>query len=74
MRDQQLSEELHKTITKKLKKRKVQSTFIGNILGADLPDMELISKFNQRKLFFSVVIDISRTYGSVILLNDITNY
>ena len=72
--DQQLAEELHKTIIKKFKKRKVQSTFIGNIFSADLADMELISKFNQRKLSFSIVIDISRTYGSVILLNDITNY
>ena len=71
--DQQLAQ-LHKTIIKKFKKRKVQSTFIGNILGADLADMELISKFNERKLFFSIVIDISRTYVSVILLNDITNY
>ena len=70
---QQLAQ-LHKTIIKKFKKRKVRSTFIGNILGADLADMELISKFNERKLFFSIVIDISRTYGSVILLNDITNY
>ena len=71
--DQQLAQ-LHKTIIKKFKKRKVQSTFKGNILGADLADMELISKFNERKLFFSIVIDTSRTYGSVILLNDITNY
>ena len=42
-------------------------------MGVDLADMELI-KFNERKFFFSIVIDISRTYGSVILLNDITNY
>ena len=71
--DQQLAQ-LHKTIIKKFKKRKVQSTFIGNILGADLADMKLISKFNERKLLFSIVIDISRTYGSVVLLNDFTNY
>ena len=75
MRDQQLAEELHKSITKKFKKRKVQSTFIGNVLGADLADMKLINKFNERNLFFClIIIDISRTYGSVILLNDITNY
>ena len=74
MRDQQLEEELHKSITKKFKKRKVQSTFIGNVLGADLADMKLINKFNERNLFFRIIIDISRTYGSVILLNDITNY
>ena len=75
MRDQQLAEELHKSITKKFKKRKVQSTFIGNVLGADLADIKLINKFNERNLFFRIIIiDISRTYGSVILLNDITNY
>ena len=74
MRDQQLEEELHKSITKKFKKRKVQSTFIGNVLGADLADMKLINKFNERNLFFRIIIDISRRYGSVILLNDITNY
>ena len=74
MRDQQLAEELHKSITKKFKKRKVQSTFIGNVLGADLADMKLINKFNERNLFFRIIIDISRTYGSVILLNDIKNY
>ena len=75
MHYQQLAEELHKSITKKFKKRKVQSTFIGNVLGADLADMKLINKFNERNLFFRIIIiDISRTYGSVILLNDITNY
>ena len=40
------AEELHKTITRKFKKRKVHSTFIDNICGADLPDMQLITKFN----------------------------
>ena len=34
--DQQLTEELHKTITRKLNKRKVQSPFLYNIWGADL--------------------------------------
>ena len=29
--DQQLAEELHKSIIRKLKKKKVHSTFIGNI-------------------------------------------
>ena len=42
-----LAEELHKPIIRKFKKRKVHSTFIDNIWGADLADMLLISKFNK---------------------------
>ena len=47
MSDQQLAEELHKQIIRKINKRKVQSPFIYNIWGADLADMPLISKFNK---------------------------
>ena len=42
-----LAEELQKPIIRKSKKRKVYSTFKDNIWGADLADMQLISKFNQ---------------------------
>ena len=37
----QLADELHKPITRKLKKRKVYSSFRDNIWGADLADMQL---------------------------------
>ena len=49
-----LAEQLHKAITRKFKKRKVHPSFIDNILGADLADMQLISKFNTgiRFLYF----------------------
>ena len=40
---QQLTEELHKPINRTFKKRKVHSTFIDNICGSDLADMQLIS-------------------------------
>ena len=40
------AEELHKPIRWKYKKRKV--SFIDTIWGADLADMQLISKFNKR--------------------------
>ena len=43
----QLAEELHKPIIRKFKKRKFYSGFKDNILGADLADMQLISKFNK---------------------------
>ena len=45
--NEELAEELQKPIIRKSKKRKVYSTFKDNIWGADLADMQLISKFNQ---------------------------
>ena len=59
----QLAEELHKPIIKKLKKRKVYSSFKGNIWGADLADMQLISKFNKGFKFLLRVIDIFSKYA-----------
>ena len=50
--DQKLAEELHKPFTRKLEKRKVHSWFIDNIWGADLADMQLISKYNKGICFF----------------------
>ena len=35
----QLAEELHKLVTKKIKRRKVWARFKGNIWAADLPEM-----------------------------------
>ena len=43
--DKELTEELHKPVIRKFEKRKVQSTFIDNIWGADLADMQLIKEF-----------------------------
>ena len=42
--NEQLAEELHKLIIRKFKKRQVYSAFKDNIWGADLADMQLISK------------------------------
>ena len=42
-----LPEELHKPIIRKFKKRKVYSAFKDNICGADLADMQLLSKYNK---------------------------
>ena len=58
--NEQLVEELHKPIIRKLKKRKVYSAFKDNIWGAELADMQLISKFNKRFGFLVCVIDIFR--------------
>ena len=38
----EISEELHKRIIRKFKKRKVHSAFIDNIWGADLAGLQLI--------------------------------
>ena len=43
----ELAEELHKPITRKFEERKVHSPFKDDIWGADLADMQLISKFNK---------------------------
>ena len=43
----QLAEELHKPIIRKFKKRKAYSAFKDNIWGADLADMQLLSKYNK---------------------------
>ena len=45
--NEKLAEELHKPIIRKSKKRTVYSGFKDNIWGADLADMQLISKFNK---------------------------
>ena len=50
--NKELSEELHKPIIRKFKKRKVQSYIIDNIWGTDLADMPLISKFNKGIRFY----------------------
>ena len=56
--NEQLAEELHKPIIIKFKKRKVYSTFTDNVWGADLADIQLISKFNKAFRFLLCVIDI----------------
>ena len=66
----QLAEELHKPIIRKFLKRKVYSGFKDNIWGADLADMQLISKFNKGFRFLLCVIDIFNKYALVVPLKD----
>ena len=54
--NEQLAEELHKPNIRKFKKRKVYSAFKDNMWGADLADMQLISKFNKGFNFLLCVI------------------
>ena len=61
--NEKLTEELHKPIIKNFKKRTVYSGFKGNICGADLADMQLISKFNKGFRLLLCVIDIVSKYA-----------
>ena len=45
--NQQLVEELHKSIIRKFKKRKVYASFKDHTWGANLADMQSINKFNK---------------------------
>ena len=68
--NEQLAEELHKPIIRNLKKITVYSGFKDNIWGADLADMQLISKFNKGFRFLLCVIDIFSKYAWVVPLKD----
>ena len=72
--NEQLAKELHKPIIRKFKKRKVYSGFKDNIWGADLVDMQLISKFNKGFRFLLCVIDIFSKYVWVVPLKDKKKY
>ena len=61
--NEQLAKKLHKPIIRKCKKRKVYSGFRDNIWGADLANMQLISKFNKAFRFLLCVIDIFSKYA-----------
>ena len=50
--NEQLPEELHKSIIRKIKKRKKYSAFIDNIWGTELADMQLIINFYYVLLIF----------------------
>ena len=67
---QQLVEELHKPIIRKFEKRKVHAAFKGNIWGADLADIQLLSKYNKGIRFLLCVIDIFSKYVWVVPLKD----
>ena len=61
--NEKLAIELNKPIIRKFKKRKFYCRFRDNIWGADLADMQLISKFNKGFRFLLCVIDIFSKYA-----------
>ena len=66
--NKKLAEESYKPIIREFEKRKVHSHFIDNIWGADLADMQLISKFNKGFRFLLCVIEIYSKFAWVIYL------
>ena len=65
-----LANELHKPIIRKFNKLKVYSSFKDNIWGADLADMQLLSKFNKGIKYLLCVIDLFPKYVFVVPLKD----
>ena len=51
----QLANELIRQIIRKIKRRKVFSSFRDNIWGTDLPDMQSLSKYNRGIKYFLIV-------------------
>ena len=66
----QLANELHKPIIRKFKKRKVYSSFKDNIWGADLADMQSLSKYNKGIKYLLCSIDLFSKYAWVMPLKD----
>ena len=68
--NQQLANELHKPIIRKFLKRKVYSSFKDNIWGADVANMQLISKYNKGIRYLLCAIDLFNKYAFVVPLKD----
>ena len=65
-----LANELHKPIIRKFNKRKVYSFFKDNIWGADLADMQLLSKFNKGIKYLLCINDLFSKYAFAVPLKD----
>ena len=59
----QLADELQKPIIRKLKQRKVYSSFRDNISGADLADVQSLSKYNKGIKCILCTIDLFSKYA-----------
>ena len=66
----QLANELRKPIIRNFKKRTVYSRFKDNIWGADLADMQSLSKYNKEIKYLLCAIDLFSKYAWVIPIKD----
>ena len=65
-----LADDFHKPVIRKFNKRKVYSQFKDNIWGADLADMQSLSRKNKGIKYLLCVIDLYSKYAFVIPLKD----
>ena len=56
--NEQLAEDLHKSVSRKFKRRKVYAKFNDNIWAADLAEMESLSSMNKNVKYSSCAIDV----------------
>ena len=61
--NEQLVEELHKPIIKKVKRRRVYTRFKGNVWAVDLAEMESLSTNNKIVKYLLCVIDVFTKYA-----------
>ena len=61
--NEQLAKELHKPIIRNFKKRTVYSGFKDNIWGADLADMQSLSKYNKGGKYLLCANDLFSQYA-----------
>ena len=66
----QLANELHQQIIRKFKRQKVYSSFRGNVWGADLADMQSLSKYNKGIKYLLCAIYLCSKYVWVVPLKD----
>ena len=66
----QLANELCRQITRKFRRRKLCSSFIDNIWGVNLADMQSLSKYNRGIRYLLCAIDLFSEYALVVPLKD----
>ena len=66
-----MANELHKSVIRKFKERKVYSYFRDNIWGVDLANMQSLNKYNKENKYLMCAIDLFSKYPWVIPIKDI---
>ena len=66
----QLANKLHKTIIRKLKKRKVYLSYTDSIWRVDLADVQSLSKYNKAIMYFLCAINLFSKYAWVVPIED----